>query len=497
MHFRNSKRSAKRVNDAMIGSHIEHSSSSKQSKSLTGSFPSVGQEEAPDYRVGSDAQHGYVSQVGISSSSGENDNAYSRRITQPGYIHQIQSRKRRRNILVIVLIVLIVLVVAIGVGLAVYFTSSDSKLSGGLTNASEALVEAEKDQPYYVLCAAELGDAVSAGGAATDAYMLVRVDEAAHDLTFVNIPSNLSVVLSDGEYHPLYDAVEVGGQAELIEQVASFVGVEISHFAWTDSTRFANLVDALGGVDINVEHEVDDPYASTIVLHEGEQTLDGEQALAYLRATNFREGFEATAQNRVDFTQALMRCALTSIGLSLAALVGEVGDYVSCDFTSAQLLALGDEFHDLDEVDIYSYLVPGSETGDDEVLYKVSDSEWEQMSEAIRSGSDPATLDNSAASVVASEITVEVLNGGDVTGAANNMATILEDAGFVVSRVDNVTDATTYPETLVIYKDPVYENAAKAIVETISAGRVIDGGDYYTLEANVQVIVGQDWIPMA
>ncbi len=496
LHFKNTKRSAKRVNDAMIGSHIEHAPSAKHVKGSTGSFPSVEQGELSDHRLGGDAKHGYVSQVGISSSSGENENAYSRRITQPAYIHRIQRKKRRRNILIAVLIVLVVLIVAIGVGVAVYFTSSDSKLSGGLTNAQEALVEVDQDQPYYVLCAAELGNAVSEGGASTDAYMLVRVDETAHSLMFLTIPSNLSVVLSDGEDHPLYDAIELGGQAELIEQVASFVGVDISHFVWTDSTHFANLVDALGGVEIDVAYEVDDPYASTIVLHTGDQTLNGEQALAYLRATNYQAGFETTAQNRVNFTQSLIRCALTSSGLNLATLVGDAGDYVSCDFTSAQLLSLGDEFHDFDEATIYTYLVPGSETEEDENLYRVSSTEWDQMSEAVRSGTDPSELDNSAANVIPSEITVEVLNGADIAGAAANMASILENAGYVITDVGNVTDATTYPETLVVYNDPAYEGAAKAVTEVINGGRAIDGGDYYTLTTNVQVIIGQDWIPM-
>lgn len=51
-----------------------------------------------------------------------------------------------------------------------------------------------------------------------------------------------------------------------------------------------------------------------------------------------------------------------------------------------------------------------------------------------------------------------------------------------------------YPETLVIYKDEAFEIAAKAIVSDLSAGRVVNGGDFYTFDTNVLVIIGTDWI---
>ena len=67
-------------------------------------------------------------------------------------------------------------------------------------------------------------------------------------------------------------------------------------------------------------------------------------------------------------------------------------------------------------------------------------------------------------------------------------------AGYDVKSVGNVDDGTVYPETLVIYKDEAFEIAAKAIVSDLSAGRVVNGGDFYTFDTNVLVIIGTDWI---
>lgn len=73
-------------------------------------------------------------------------------------------------------------------------------------------------------------------------------------------------------------------------------------------------------------------------------------------------------------------------------------------------------------------------------------------------------------------------------------AASLTSAGYDVKSVGNVDDGTVYPETLVIYKDEAFEIAAKAIVSDLSAGRVVNGGDFYTFDTNVLVIIGTDWI---
>ena len=76
------------------------------------------------------------------------------------------------------------------------------------------------------------------------------------------------------------------------------------------------------------------------------------------------------------------------------------------------------------------------------------------------------------------------------------MGEILGNAGFTIGTIGNVTDAGTYNETLVIYRDEAYKAAANTIVKTIDGGRVVNGGDYYTFDANVLVVIGKDWQPI-
>ena len=68
--------------------------------------------------------------------------------------------------------------------------------------------------------------------------------------------------------------------------------------------------------------------------------------------------------------------------------------------------------------------------------------------------------------------------------------------GFFGSLKEELKPADVYyavPDT--IYKDEAFEIAAKAIVSDLAAGRVVNGGDFYTFDTDVLVIIGQDWIP--
>ncbi|WP_165173653.1 LCP family protein [Adlercreutzia sp. ZJ242] len=489
-----SKRMSKRMQSSTVGSHVVRDAPTRRGKHAPSNASSV---DFANMRRANKATRGYVRHVGTSAQSGESDSAYSRRVSRLGYVQEIQRKARHRRILFFALVAVLVVAVAAGVGAYTYFSSSDSKLALGSSNAKEALVAPAEGEPYYVLCAAELGSAAKARGAATDAYLLVRVDEGARVLSFASIPANLDVRLSDGKDHPLYDARGLGGDAELIRQVAKLAEVDVAHFAATDEEGLSGMVDAVGGVALTLAEEVDDPRAGTVVLPAGEQTLGGDEALVYLRALNFSGGFDAASANRVAFTLALAQRALASEGLSFASLVGEAGDYLSCDFTSSQLIALGDALRPLDQVTTYVCALPGYATDAAEPLFEYYEDEWADMLARFKAGEDPAIVDSSAAGVNPAEVTVEVRNGAGTTGAAGRLGEMLASAGFKVEGTGNVDDGTVYPETFVIYKDGAYEGAAKAVARAASGGRVINGGDFYTFDTNVLVIIGKDWMPVS
>ena len=124
-------------------------------------------------------------------------------------------------------------------------------------------------------------------------------------VTVVSIPPTLQVSLKDGKTHPLREAQTQEGDAALVSAVADFAGVDVAHYVKIDAESIVRLVDALGGIEVNVAEEVDDPNAGDAYLQPGTQTLDGAKALTFLRASNFTDGLESQAANQRAFLTAL------------------------------------------------------------------------------------------------------------------------------------------------------------------------------------------------
>ena len=91
-----------------------------------------------------------------------------------------------------------------------------------------------------------------------------------------------------------------------------------------------------------------------------------------------------------------------------------------------------------------------------------------------------------------SDFSVEIRNGGGVTGAGAEARSLLKGAGFKTGKPTN-TDSAVYDETLIIYKKAKYADAAAAVQETLGVGRVVNNSVYYSFSKNVLVIVGKDW----
>lgn len=427
----------------------------------------------------------------------EPDQLYARRIKHGTYAEEGIRRRRRKKVLVAALVALVAVALAAAAGVYAYLRNTDARLELPGPEVEALLVEPTPGQPYYVLCTADLSDpSVGYSRPSNDAYMLVRVDEGAKAAAFVTIPSEISMEFPEGDYHTLADYPAEMGEQAAVWAVAKFAGVPISHYVHTDARRIAAMVDLLGGVEMDVTHEVDDPEAGTLVLKPGTVQLNGDDALVLLRATNVAGGFAATADYRMAFTEQLARKALDAQGIGFANVVSDVSNYIDTDWTASELLALGDAFRPADAITFHQCVVPYTKAAsakDGSTVYRCIESEWRTLMDAVAAGRDPASIEREIGEVNEKEVSVEVRNGAQINGAATKVGEMLSKLGYNVLSVGNVQDSTLYPETLVVYTQEDYEDAALSIVRDLGAGRVVNGGDFYTSAANVIVIIGVDW----
>lgn len=428
--------------------------------------------------------------------SRESDRVYSRRLNRNSLIEEANRKRRAKKTLIAAIIVTAAIIVSLTVAIQVFFRTTDARLAIGDSRVSEVLVAPKEDQPFYILCLADLKNPAYAYSTLQDeAAMLVRIDESSKNIAFLSFPTHMFIQDDDDQDVEISTMLEEGDYPRLVKSVSIFTGVDISHLVITDYKMLKSLVDVIGGVDVDIPQEIDDPLVGDSVLRAGNNSLDGKNAMEFIRATNLMGGFEATAKDRALFTEALMSKVLDSNQVELATVVSDAANYVDTDWKTNDILATADSLKPFDSITFVSAALSCSESESDsgEVIFKYKTAELETFLSIVKDGQDPSASEDDEKASKESKIKVEVRNGAGIDGAAATLGAILKNDGYTVTDVGNTNDDTLYPETLVVYTGTGSEEEANAVIRDIGAGRVVEGGDFYTSSANVIVIIGTDW----
>ncbi|MEU9332076.1 LCP family protein [Streptomyces sp. NPDC048290] len=161
----------------------------------------------------------------------------------------------------------------------------------------------------------------SEGSARSDTAMVFHIDAGGTSGQVVSIPRDTLVTrpacpLPDGGESPerhgvmFNTAYAVGGPVCAVKTVESFTGVRMDHYLEIDFAGFARLVDAVGGVTVTLDQDIDDDK-SHLTLEAGTHTLDGEQALGLARTRYGLPGGSDLA--RIELQQRLVKALLTRI----------------------------------------------------------------------------------------------------------------------------------------------------------------------------------------
>ncbi|WP_237304926.1 LCP family protein [Streptomyces qaidamensis] len=215
-------------------------------------------------------------------------------------------RRRRRWVRRTAFGVTALLVVAGGIGWAVY-----AKLSGNITPdeaAAAELARYDRERPTSLVKDARnillIGsDSREGSGNArygrdsgterSDTTILLHLSAGRDSATAVSIPRDLMVNLPgcrrpDGSrsaprFAMFNQAFQLGGSACTIRTVEKLTDIRVDHHVVVDFHGFKEMVDAVDGVEVCLRQPIDD-RAAKLRLPAGRVTLNGEQALGYVRA---------------------------------------------------------------------------------------------------------------------------------------------------------------------------------------------------------------------
>jgi LCP family protein required for cell wall assembly len=191
-----------------------------------------------------------------------------------------------------------------------------------------------------------------------DSIMLVRTDPSRHRISYLSIPRDLLVPVAGLGNVKINAAYQAGGAPLAIRTVREYTGVKINHVIVVDFANFAKLIDAEGGITVNVPAPIKSnafecPFSAKrcqtwdgFRFAKGKQHMDGRRALVYARIRENQLNPRETDLTRGARQQAVMQAAtakLTSTGvlLKLPFSGDSLLEPLATDLTTGELLQLG------------------------------------------------------------------------------------------------------------------------------------------------------------
>jgi polyisoprenyl-teichoic acid--peptidoglycan teichoic acid transferase len=117
-------------------------------------------------------------------------------------------------------------------------------------------------------------------GSRTDTIMLVQVVPKTGDVKLLSVPRDLFVEVESGEKDKINAAYNYGGVDKTIDAVENYSGVHVDHYAVVDFEGFERVIDAMGGVRVDVG---DGLFPEKWRMGQDVQRLNGHKALIYAR----------------------------------------------------------------------------------------------------------------------------------------------------------------------------------------------------------------------
>ncbi len=145
------------------------------------------------------------------------------------------------------------------------------------------------------------------GGGLTDTILLVSIQPQTKRMAMISIPRDLYIKVSEAGYYIRINAVEQFGEnyygskeegiSLLRKTISEITGVPIHYYAQLDFSGFIEIIDKLGGIEIDIEEDINDPLFpgprytyEPFSLKAGKYNLDGETALKFVRTRHSLRG---------------------------------------------------------------------------------------------------------------------------------------------------------------------------------------------------------------
>ncbi|WLW55041.1 LCP family protein [Streptomyces sp. YU58] len=388
-----------------------------------------------------------------------------------------EEAKRRARSRLVALVVVLALVAAGGVGYLWYagklpgLSSSDEK-----TGTATAVGAQNRDVIVVHLH--------NTKGGGTSTALLVDNTTTKRGTT-VLLPNSLVVTDDDGTTTTLAKSVDEDGSSGTVDSLDTVLGTDIEGTWRLDTPYLQNLVDLVGNINVDTNTDVPDPSAkkkgeAPLVSKGKDQTLSGKMAVAYATYRASGEAQDAQLERFGQVMQGVLR-KLSSDAQGATVTVQTLGQIIEPPLTDKDLGTFLAKLADLAKGGDYkTALLPVQADG------TLSASASESVVKDVLGGAAKSP-DKDAA------VSVSVQNATGVRDNTEKTRVVLLNGGFTF--LDGGTASSSRATSKVLYADAAEKQNATEVAKTLGLpdGAVAKGS--VSANADVAVILGQDYKP--
>ncbi|WP_228550096.1 LCP family glycopolymer transferase [Salinibacillus xinjiangensis] len=300
---------------------------------------------------------------------------------------ELRKKKQRKKLWRRIFMILgIILITSLSYGGYVFYESyqAASKTYDDLGRDKSKLREDKvsiSQDPFSVLLMGV--ESYSSGGGDTgrsDTLMLATFNPEQKNMKLMSIPRDTRVEIAErNTVEKINHAYAYGGKKMTIETVENFLDIPVDYYATVNFDGFKNIVDVLGGIDVNVpfdfQQNSDDRIAEKLQFYEGPMELNGRYALAYarMRLEDPKGDLGRVERQKEVVTAVIDKVTSASTVFKIDDLANELGNNIETNMKISDALKLYKKYPNFSTSKIEQITLEGTPQYIDGVSYYIVD----------------------------------------------------------------------------------------------------------------------------
>lgn len=195
----------------------------------------------------------------------------------------------------------------------------------------------------------------------SDSLHIVAINPEQGRGTIVGIPRDSYVNVPGRGMGKINASLATGGPESTVQTVSELSGIRFDYWATVEFSRFRKLVDAVGGVTVNVPYAMDDHFSGAR-FQPGLTKMNGVQALAFARARKSVPGGDfgrSLNQGRLMLDSLIQFREISTSPLKLASYLAAFRSLVASNVPTGELLRLAAVTRGIDPAKVENLVLPG------------------------------------------------------------------------------------------------------------------------------------------